>query len=69
MVDVGWLVALGAWLLHVGALSLAPLPTMQAVFSGGLVLLAPLFGTADIAIKRLAHVALTHLMLLVNRER
>jgi hypothetical protein len=66
VVDVGWLVALGAWLLHVGALSLAPLSTMQAVISGGLVLLAPLFGTADIAIERLAHVALTHLMLLVN---
>jgi len=37
---VGWLVALGAWLLHVGALSLAPLSTVQAVISGGLVFLA-----------------------------
>jgi drug/metabolite transporter (DMT)-like permease len=36
----GWLVALGAWLLHVGALSLAPLSTVQAVISGGLVFLA-----------------------------
>jgi hypothetical protein len=35
---VGWLVALGAWVLHVGALSLAPLSTVQAVISGGLVL-------------------------------
>jgi drug/metabolite transporter (DMT)-like permease len=37
---VGWLVALGAWLLHVGALSLAPLSIVQAVISGGLVFLA-----------------------------
>lgn len=36
----GWLVSLGAWLLHVGALSLAPLSMVQAVISGGLVLLA-----------------------------
>ncbi len=146
---VGWLVALGAWLLHVGALSLAPLSTVQAVISGGLVFLAilaerffgfqlgrtqwtgllvtavgltvlgltaapathdrasataliavectvmalsgmligasirlerlrlregillataagALFGTSDIAIKHLAHPALTHLMLLAN---
>ncbi len=146
---VGWLVALGAWLLHVGALSLAPLSTVQAVISGGLVFLAilaerffgfqlgrrqwigllvtavgagragadlqpaahdrasaaaliavectvivlsgvligasirlerlrlregillataagALFGTSDIAIKHLAHPALTHLMLLIN---
>ncbi len=31
---------IGAWLLHVGALSLAPLSTVQAVISGGLVFLA-----------------------------
>ena len=37
---VGWLVALGAWLLHVGALSLASLSLVQAVISGGLVFLA-----------------------------
>jgi drug/metabolite transporter (DMT)-like permease len=37
---VGWLVALGAWLLHVGALSRAPLSIVQAVLSGGLVVLA-----------------------------
>jgi drug/metabolite transporter (DMT)-like permease len=37
---VGWLVALAAWLLHVGALSLASLSTVQAVISGGLVFLA-----------------------------
>jgi drug/metabolite transporter (DMT)-like permease len=39
---IGWLVALGAWLLHVGALSLAPLSIVQAVLSGGLVFLAVL---------------------------
>jgi drug/metabolite transporter (DMT)-like permease len=39
---IGWLVALGAWLLHVGALALAPLSTVQAVLSGGLVFLAVL---------------------------
>jgi drug/metabolite transporter (DMT)-like permease len=39
---IGWIVALGAWLLHVGALSLAPLSIVQAVLSGGLVFLAVL---------------------------
>ena len=39
---VGWVVALAAWVLHVGALSLAPLSTVQAVLSGGLVFLAVL---------------------------
>jgi drug/metabolite transporter (DMT)-like permease len=37
---VGWLVALGAWLLHVAALSLASLSIVQAVISGGLVFVA-----------------------------
>jgi drug/metabolite transporter (DMT)-like permease len=37
---VGWAVAVGAWALHVGALALAPLSTVQAVLSGGLVFLA-----------------------------
>ena len=37
---VGWLVALGAWLLHVGALSVASLSMVQAVISAGLVFLA-----------------------------
>jgi drug/metabolite transporter (DMT)-like permease len=36
----GWLIALGAWLLHVGALSLASLSIVQAVISAGLVFLA-----------------------------
>ena len=39
---VGWIVALAAWLLHVGALALAPLSITQAVLSGGLVFLAVL---------------------------
>jgi drug/metabolite transporter (DMT)-like permease len=39
---VGWLVALGAWVLHVAALALAPLSIVQAVLSGGLVFLAVL---------------------------
>jgi drug/metabolite transporter (DMT)-like permease len=36
---IGYLVALAAYLLHVGALALAPLSLVQAVLSGGLVLL------------------------------
>ncbi|CAA9512926.1 MAG: hypothetical protein AVDCRST_MAG17-2106 [uncultured Solirubrobacterales bacterium] len=39
---VGWVVALGAWMLHIGALALAPLSVVQAVISGGLVLLTVL---------------------------
>jgi drug/metabolite transporter (DMT)-like permease len=39
---IGMLIALGAWILHVGAMALAPLSTVQAVISGGLVLLAVL---------------------------
>jgi drug/metabolite transporter (DMT)-like permease len=37
---VGWMVAIVAWGLHLGALSLAPLSIVQAVLSGGLVFLA-----------------------------
>ena len=37
---IGWAVAVLAWLLHVGALALAPLSVVQAVLSGGLVFLA-----------------------------
>jgi hypothetical protein len=33
-------VAIGAWVLHVAALALAPLSIVQAVLSGGLVFLA-----------------------------
>ena len=39
---IGWIVAVVAWGLHVGALSLAPLSIVQAVLSGGLVFLAVL---------------------------
>jgi drug/metabolite transporter (DMT)-like permease len=39
---VGWIVALFAWGLHVEALALAPLSTVQAILSGGLVFLAVL---------------------------
>jgi drug/metabolite transporter (DMT)-like permease len=37
---VGWIIAVGAWGLHVGALALAPLSVVQAVLSAGLVFLA-----------------------------
>ncbi len=37
---VGWIMALGAWGLHVGALALAPLSVVQAVLSAGLVFVA-----------------------------
>jgi drug/metabolite transporter (DMT)-like permease len=39
---LGWVVAVGAWGLHVAALALAPLSIVQAVLSGGLVFLAVL---------------------------
>jgi drug/metabolite transporter (DMT)-like permease len=39
---VGWIVAVGAWGLHVGALALAPLSIVQAVLSAGLVFLGVL---------------------------
>jgi drug/metabolite transporter (DMT)-like permease len=39
---IGMGVAVGAWMLHVAAMALAPLSTVQAVISGGLVMLAVL---------------------------
>jgi drug/metabolite transporter (DMT)-like permease len=39
---LGMLIALGAWLLHVAALALAPLSVVQAVLSTGVVMLAVL---------------------------
>lgn len=39
---IGMLVAVGAWMLHVGALALAPLSLVQAVLAGGLALLTVL---------------------------
>src|SRR5204863_8260001 len=37
---IGMSVAVGAWLLHVAALAVAPISVVQAVLSGGVVLLA-----------------------------
>jgi len=39
---IGMLVALGAWLLHVAAMALAPISVVQAVLSTGVVILAVL---------------------------
>lgn len=39
---LGILVAMGAWVFHVGALALAPISLVQAVIAGGLVLLTPM---------------------------
>jgi drug/metabolite transporter (DMT)-like permease len=39
---IGMLVAIVAWVLHVGALAVAPISVVQAVISGGLVFLAVL---------------------------
>lgn len=37
---IGWLVALAAWVFHVGALAVAPISVVQVVLAGGIVLLA-----------------------------
>jgi hypothetical protein len=37
---VGMLIAVGAWIFHVAAMSVAPLSLVQAVLAGGVVLLA-----------------------------
>lgn len=37
---VGMVVAVGAWIAHVGALALAPMSVVQAVLAGGVVMLA-----------------------------
>ena len=37
---IGMCVAIGAWVLHVGALALAPMSVVKAVLAGGVVLLA-----------------------------
>jgi drug/metabolite transporter (DMT)-like permease len=59
---LGMLVALGAWLLHVAALALAPLSVVQAVLSTGVVMLAVLadriFGF-DVGPRQWAGVAMT----------
>lgn len=61
---VGMGVALGAWVLHVGALALAPMSIVQAVLSGGVVLLAVMaerFFGLDVGPRQWAGVALTGL--------
>ena len=59
---IGMAVAVGAWLLHVAALALAPLSTVQAVLSTGVVMLAVLgarlFGH-DVSRRQWAGVAMT----------
>ena len=65
---VGMLVALVAWVLHVGALALAPMSLVQAVLSGGIVLLAVmaerLFGF-QVGARQWAGVAFTALGLIL----
>jgi hypothetical protein len=39
---LGWAVATGAWVFHVGAMAMAPLSVVQPVIAGGLVFLAVL---------------------------
>src|SRR5437660_2600747 len=38
--SIGMLIACGAWMFHVAAMSVAPLSLVQAVLAGGMVLLA-----------------------------
>lgn len=72
----GMLVALGAWILHVGALALAPLSLVHVIASGGLVFLTVLadrhFGHAIRTRQRagvtLAAVGLTLLMVTVPAD-
>jgi drug/metabolite transporter (DMT)-like permease len=65
---LGMLVALGAWILHVGALALAPLSLVQAVISGGLVFLTVIaerwFG-CSVGLRQWAGVGLTALGLVL----
>ncbi len=61
---IGMAVALGAWVLHVGALALAPLSLVQAVISGGLVFLTVLadrFFGCEVGNRQWAGVGLTAL--------
>src|ERR671914_781714 len=65
---VGMLVALVAWVFHVGALALAPLSVVQAVIAGGLVFLTVLaeryFG-CSVGTRQWAGVGLTALGLVL----
>jgi drug/metabolite transporter (DMT)-like permease len=59
---LGWGIAVAAWLLHVGAMALAPLSVVQAVLSCGVVMLAVLaervFGF-EVGMRQKVGVALT----------
>ncbi len=64
----GMLVATGAWVLHVGALALAPLSIVQAVIAGGLVcltVLAERFFGCTVGTRQWAGVGLTALGLVL----
>jgi drug/metabolite transporter (DMT)-like permease len=65
---IGMLVATGAWVLHVGALALAPLSVVQAVIAGGLVFLTVLaerFFGCSLGTRQWAGVGLTALGLVL----
>jgi drug/metabolite transporter (DMT)-like permease len=65
---VGMLVALVAWIFHVGALALAPLSIVQAVIAGGLVFLTVLaerFFGCSVGARQWAGVGLTALGLVL----
>jgi drug/metabolite transporter (DMT)-like permease len=65
---IGMLVATGAWVLHVGALALAPLSIVQAVIAGGLVFLTVLaerFFGCTVGTRQWAGVGLTALGLVL----
>ena len=65
---IGMLVALVAWIFHVGALALAPLSLVQAVISGGLVFLTVLaerFFGCKVGIRQWVGVGLTALGLVL----
>jgi drug/metabolite transporter (DMT)-like permease len=65
---VGMLVALVAWIFHVGALALAPLSVVQAVIAGGLVFLTVLaerFFGCSVGTRQWAGVGLTALGLVL----
>src|SRR5579859_7278004 len=40
MFALGMLIACGSWILHIGAMALAPLSVVQIVLAGGIVMLA-----------------------------
>lgn len=65
---IGMLVAVGAWILHVAALAMAPLSLVQAVLAGGLVFLTVLaerFFGLNLGLRQWLGVALTALGLVL----